>query len=60
MGYILSIICSFIIATVSTDRNSRVPENELWPTYGYIGIGALLIVVIIVVLVRNQRRKFNE
>ena len=31
-----------------------------WRAYGYIALGAIVLVVIVVVLIKRQHRKFNE
>ncbi|PPK99724.1 hypothetical protein SAMN05444682_111143 [Parapedobacter indicus] len=31
-----------------------------WQTYGYIVLGGIVLVIVVIVLVRKQYRKFNE
>lgn len=47
--------------TVSANRQGDTAvSEEAWPTYGYIALGALILIAIIVILLRKQHRKFNE
>ena len=41
-------------------HDTTVVEETPWQTYGYIALGAVVLIVIVVVLIRKQHRKFNE
>lgn len=59
MYYIAALLLTLISTAVIAKQNGPVGEDP-WPTYGYIALGAIILVVVIVVLIRRQYRKFNE
>lgn len=59
MHYIAALLLTLISTAVVAKQNDSAVEDP-WPTYGYIALGAIILVVVIVVLIRRQYRKFNE
>mgnify|MGYP001248595542 FL=1 len=51
----------FSVCAVKAQQNAEgsYPEDP-WPTYGYVALGAIVLIAVIMVLVRKQYRKFNE
>lgn len=41
-------------------QNGSTAGEPSWQAYGYISLGAIVLAIIIVVLIRRQHRKFNE
>ncbi len=59
MHNIVALLLIFI-STVAIAKQRDIIEEDPWPAYGYIALGAIILVVVIVVLIRKQYRKFNE
>jgi len=53
-------IALFGVPAVIQQHDTTVVEENPWQTYGYIALGAAVLIVIVVVLIRKQHRKFNE
>ncbi len=54
------LLLTFIYASATNDQQNGQVDEGPWRSYGYIALGAVILVVAIVVLVRRQHRKFNE
>ncbi|SEK97188.1 hypothetical protein [Parapedobacter koreensis] len=59
-----SIAVLFVLFT-STNTAAIIQQSDTvsetsWQTYGYIGLGAIILIAAVVVLIRKQYRKFNE
>lgn len=51
----------FNVSTVAAQQSEAASSSDSsWQTYGYIALGAIILVVAVVVLIRKQHRKFNE
>lgn len=53
-------IALFSVPAFVQQHDTTIVEENPWQTYGYIALGAVVLVVIVVVLIRKQHRKFNE
>lgn len=58
-----SIVALFItlfgVPALVQQSDTTVTENS-WAAYGYMALGAIVLIIIVVVLIRKQHRKFNE
>jgi membrane protein DedA with SNARE-associated domain len=59
MHGIAALLVTFFISPAIVQQHDVASEND-WRTYGYIALGAIILIVIVVVLIRKQHRKFNE
>ncbi len=50
----------FSTSAIAQQSDAATTEPTPWQTYGYIALGAIILVVVVVVLIRKQHRKFNE
>lgn len=41
-------------------QSDTTAVEDTWQAYSYIVLGAIVLIVIVVVLVKKQHRKFNE
>lgn len=62
MHYIFILLFMLAGNTVSAVQQTdpQASEEGPWPTYGYIALGALILIAVIFTLLRKQHRKFNE
>ncbi|SFC71090.1 hypothetical protein SAMN05421747_12072 [Parapedobacter composti] len=60
MHCILALLFVFFSAYTLAQADTTAYPADPWPTYGYIALGAAVIVAAVIVLVRRQYRKFNE
>ncbi len=56
---VASFIASFGVPAIVQQSDTAAVENT-WQTYGYIALGAIVLIIIVVVLIKKQHRKFNE
>lgn len=56
---IILLIAFFGIPAVVQQQDTTATEGP-WPSYGYIALGAIVLTIIVVVLIKKQHRKFNE
>lgn len=59
MPGIAALLVTFLSSPAVVQQHDTVSENG-WRTYGYIALGAIILIVIVLVLIRKQHRKFNE
>ncbi|MGK6351136.1 hypothetical protein ACMGDE_07505 [Parapedobacter sp. DT-150] len=50
----------FSVSMVAAQQSEAASPDSSWQTYGYIALGAIILAVAVVVLIRKQHRKFNE
>jgi len=50
----------FVFAGGQSDSVASEVHETAWSTYGYIAMGAAILIVAAVILLRKQHRKFNE
>lgn len=48
------------LAWAQADGNTATAKEGAWPSYGYIALGAIILILVIFILIRKQHRKFNE
>lgn len=59
MLFLLFILVGNTVSVVQ-QTDTQASDEGPWPTYGYIALGALILIAVIFVLLRKQYRKFNE
>ncbi|SKB35275.1 hypothetical protein SAMN05660226_00835 [Parapedobacter luteus] len=47
-------------ANIAFAQQHDTVQETAWQTYGYIVLGAIVLIIVVVVLIRRQYRKFNE
>jgi len=57
--FVLVLFSLTTYASVNTQLEDTANQGW-WSTYGYIIIGALILLAAIIILVRKQHRKFND
>lgn len=50
----------FGVRAVAQQRDTTFVAENPWQAYGYIALGALVLIVTVVVLIKKQHRRFNE
>ncbi len=54
-----ALLITFFSFPAAIQQSEPVSENG-WRAYAYIALGAIILIIIGVVLIRKQHRKFNE
>lgn len=48
------------LAWAQADSSTAAAEEGAWPSYGYIALGAIVLTIVVIILIRKQHRRFNE
>lgn len=60
MHITVALFLAFFNVTGLIQHGEAEMTTNPWKTYGYIAVGSIVLIIIVVILIRKQHRKFNE
>ena len=60
MHITVALFLAFFNVTALIQHGEAEMATSPWKTYGYIAVGSIVLIIVVIILIRKQHRKFNE